>query len=172
MRQRLGIAQAMLGFPPLLLLDEPTNGLDPPQIRAMREVLADYARAGRTVVISSHLLAEIELTCSHVVVMHRGKLILTGAISELTRSDAVTLIGLAPGSDLPAAIGLLRTWGADAQPDGELIRVSGVASRSALVSALVSAGYEIESVDGRRHLEDVFMSLVGSSGHEVVDARG
>ncbi len=172
MRQRLGIAQAMLGFPPLLLLDEPTNGLDPPQIRAMREVLADYARAGRTVVISSHLLAEIELTCSHVVVMHRGKLILTGAISELTRSDAVTLIGLAPGSDLPAAIGLLRTWGADAQPDGELIRVSGVASRSALVSSLVSAGYEIESVDGRRHLEDVFMSLVGSSGHEVVDSRG
>ena len=85
MRQRLGIAQAMLGQPPLLLLDEPTNGLDPPQIRAMRPVLADYAAAGRTVVISSHLLAEVEQTCSHVVVMHRGKVILTGAVAELTK---------------------------------------------------------------------------------------
>ena len=60
MRQRLGIAQAMLGLPPLLVLDEPTNGLDPPQIRAMRAVLADYTAAGRTVVVSSHLLSEVE----------------------------------------------------------------------------------------------------------------
>ena len=73
MRQRLGIAQAMLGLPSLLVLDEPTNGLDPPQIKAMREVLADYAAAGRTVVISSHLLGEVEQTCSHVVVMDKGK---------------------------------------------------------------------------------------------------
>jgi ABC-2 type transport system ATP-binding protein len=172
MRQRLGIAQAMLGMPPLLLLDEPTNGLDPPQIRAMRQMLADYAAAGRTVVISSHLLAEVELTCSHVVVMHRGKVILAGAISDLTRSDAMTLIGLAPGADQAAAVALLRRWGADARLDGDLIRVSGMGSRSALVSTLVSAGYEIESVDGRRHLEDVFMSLVGDAGHEVVQARG
>ncbi len=89
MRQRLGIAQAMLGTPPLLLLDEPTNGLDPPQIRAMRQVLADYAAAGRTVVISSHLLAEVELTCSHVVVMHRGTVVLTGSVAELTRAGSL-----------------------------------------------------------------------------------
>ena len=73
MRQRLGIAQAMLGLPSLLVLDEPTNGLDPPQIKAMRAVLADYAAAGRTVVISSHLLSEVEHTCSHVVVMDQGR---------------------------------------------------------------------------------------------------
>ncbi len=83
MKQRLGIAQAMLGLPDLLLLDEPTNGLDPPQIRAMRGVLARYAAAGRTVVISSHLLAEVEQTCSHVVVMHRGRVVLEGAVAEL-----------------------------------------------------------------------------------------
>ncbi len=94
MRQRLGIAQAMLGLPPLLVLDEPTNGLDPPQIKAMRAVLADYAAAGRTVVLSSHLLAEVEHTCSHVIVMDKGKVVLTGAIEELTASDTVTLIGL------------------------------------------------------------------------------
>ena len=84
MRQRLGIAQAMLGLPQLLILDEPTNGLDPPQIRAMRPMLAEYAAAGRTVLLSSHLLAEVELTCSHVVVMHQGRVLTTGSVEELT----------------------------------------------------------------------------------------
>ena len=79
MRQRLAIAQAMLGLPDLLVLDEPTNGLDPPQIREMREVLGRYAATGRTVVVSSHLLAEVEQTCDHVVVMHQGRLVAAGA---------------------------------------------------------------------------------------------
>ncbi|MGV9306962.1 alpha/beta fold hydrolase [Nonomuraea sp. NPDC003727] len=83
MRQRLAIAQAMLGLPDLLVLDEPTNGLDPPQIREMREVLKRYARDGRTVIVSSHLLAEVEQTCSHVVVMHRGRLVSAGPVSDL-----------------------------------------------------------------------------------------
>lgn len=83
MRQRLGIAQAMLGMPDVLVLDEPTNGLDPPQIREMRQVLQDYARTGRTVVVSSHLLSEVEQTCSHVVVMHHGTLIAQGTVAEL-----------------------------------------------------------------------------------------
>ncbi|MEU7000635.1 CocE/NonD family hydrolase [Nonomuraea sp. NPDC046570] len=83
MRQRLAIAQAMLGLPDLLVLDEPTNGLDPPQIREMREVLKRYALTGKTVIVSSHLLAEVEQTCSHVVVMHRGRLIRTGPVDVL-----------------------------------------------------------------------------------------
>ncbi|GAA3409921.1 hypothetical protein GCM10018952_12390 [Streptosporangium vulgare] len=86
MRQRLAIAQAMLGLPDLLVLDEPTNGLDPPQIREMREVLIRYARGGRTVIVSSHLLAEVEQTCSHVVVMHRGRLVTAGTVAELLSS--------------------------------------------------------------------------------------
>jgi ABC-2 type transport system ATP-binding protein len=86
MRQRLGIAQAMLGMPKLLLLDEPTNGLDPPQIREMRDVLHKYAETGRTVVVSSHMLSEVEQTCSHVIVMHRGKLITMGEVKVLLSS--------------------------------------------------------------------------------------
>lgn len=87
MRQRLAIAQAMLGMPDLLVLDEPTNGLDPQQIVEMRQVLKDYAATGRTVIISSHLLAEIQQTCSHVVLMHRGKLIAFGPMKKiLTRN--------------------------------------------------------------------------------------
>lgn len=83
MRQRLGIAQAMLGLPDLLVLDEPTNGLDPPQIREMRQVMHDYAASGKTVIVSSHLLGEVEQTCSHVVVMNHGNLIYSGTVDEL-----------------------------------------------------------------------------------------
>ncbi|WP_049564947.1 alpha/beta fold hydrolase [Nonomuraea sp. SBT364] len=95
MRQRLAIAQAMLGLPDLLVLDEPTNGLDPPQIREMREVLKRYARDGRTVIVSSHLLAEVEQTCTHVVVMRRGRLVSAGPVSALL-SSAVTTNGHGP----------------------------------------------------------------------------
>jgi ABC-2 type transport system ATP-binding protein len=91
MRQRLGIAQAMLGLPEVLVLDEPTNGLDPPQIAEMREVLQRYAATGRTVVVSSHLLAEVEQTCTHVVVMHRGRLVAAGSVSEIAGSGSVQL---------------------------------------------------------------------------------
>ncbi|HEY5787553.1 MAG TPA: alpha/beta fold hydrolase [Microlunatus sp.] len=91
MRQRLGIAQAMLGQPPLLLLDEPTNGLDPPQINAMRAVLRDYAASGRTVVVSSHLLGEVEQTCTHVVMMSAGRVVLSGSVQELTQGHTVSL---------------------------------------------------------------------------------
>jgi len=85
MRQRLGIAQAMLGMPDLLLLDEPTNGLDPPQIKEMREVLRAYAQDGRTVIVSSHLLSEVEQTCSIVVVMGGGRVIAQGEVEVLLR---------------------------------------------------------------------------------------
>ncbi|GAA4076424.1 alpha/beta fold hydrolase [Actinomadura miaoliensis] len=86
MRQRLAIAQAMLGLPDLLVLDEPTNGLDPPQIREMREVLVRYAAAGRTVIVSSHLLAEVEQTCTHAVVMSRGRRVAAGPVAEIVGS--------------------------------------------------------------------------------------
>ncbi|MFG1821126.1 CocE/NonD family hydrolase [Microbispora bryophytorum] len=83
MRQRLAIAQAMLGLPDLLVLDEPTNGLDPPQIAEMRRVLKAYAERGRTVIVSSHMLAEVEQACTHVVVMHRGRLVSAGPVGDL-----------------------------------------------------------------------------------------
>ena len=162
MRQRLGIAQAMLGLPLVLILDEPTNGLDPPQIKAMRAVLADYAAAGRTVILSSHLLSEVEHTCSHVVVMDKGKVVLTGSVEELTASDTVTVIGLASAAEVGAAGETLQARGLRAEPEGKLLRVTGELPRQAIVAELVAAGYGVESVDGHRQLEEVFMSLVGS----------
>ena len=162
MRQRLGIAQAMLGLPPLLVLDEPTNGLDPPQIRTMRAVLADYTAAGRTVVVSSHLLSEVEHTCSHVVVMDKGKVVLTGAVEDLTASDTVTVIGLTDVADVGNAGRTLQARGLRAEPEGKLLRVTGDLPRQAIVAELVAAGYGVESVDGHRQLEEVFMSIVGT----------
>jgi len=113
MRQRLAIAQAMLGLPDLLVLDEPTNGLDPPQIREMRRVLKRYAERGRTVIISSHLLSEVEQTCDHVVVMQRGRLVAAGPVDGLLSSAGggngrledvfLALIAEGGGSAVPGA---------------------------------------------------------------------
>ena len=172
MRQRLGIAQAMLGLPQLLILDEPTNGLDPPQIKAMRAVLADYAAAGRTVLISSHLLSEVEHTCSHVVVMHRGRVVVAGSLAELTTPDGVTVIGLASRADTGRAVRALDGLGLDAEVEGDRIRVSGPLSRAAIVQGLVQAGVALESVDGRRQLEDVFLGLVGATAGAEDPADG
>ncbi len=163
MRQRLGIAQAMLGLPDLLLLDEPTNGLDPPQIKAMRTVLADYAAAGRTVVISSHLLAEVQQTCSHVVVMNQGRVVLEGSVAELTSTNDVTLVGLADPEQMAAAVAVVQAAGARASVDDDGLRVHGDLTRPDLVLRLVEAGIDIDSIDGHRQLEEVFMNLVGDS---------
>lgn len=92
MQQRLAIAQAMLGLPEVLVLDEPTNGLDPPQIAEMRVVLGRYAATGRTVIVSSHLLAEVEQTCTHVVVMHRGRLVAAGSVAEVAGAGSTQLV--------------------------------------------------------------------------------
>jgi ABC-2 type transport system ATP-binding protein len=170
MRQRLGIAQAMLGMPPLLVLDEPTNGLDPPQIKTMRAVLADYTAAGRTVVISSHLLSEVEHTCSHVVVMDKGKVVLTGAVEDLTASDTVTVIGLTDVADVGNAGRTLQARGLQAEPEGKLLRVTGELPRQAIVAELVAAGYGVESVDGHRQLEEVFMSIVDTPADGLEDS--
>jgi ABC-2 type transport system ATP-binding protein len=108
MRQRLAIAQAMLGLPEVLVLDEPTNGLDPLQIAEMREVLRRYAATGRTVVISSHLLAEVEQTCSHVVVMHKGRLVAAGSVAEIAGAGGIQLVVRNPvqAMDILAAAGV------------------------------------------------------------------
>ncbi|MER7205207.1 ATP-binding cassette domain-containing protein, partial [Streptomyces sp. NPDC000188] len=123
MRQRLAIAQAMLGLPDLLILDEPTNGLDPPQIREMREVMIRYAAAGRTVIVSSHLLAEVEQTCTHLVVMDRGRLVQAGPVADIIGAGDTLLVGLAADiSDaLVEKVGALPDVESAARADGGLL---------------------------------------------------
>ena len=162
MSQRLAIAQAMLGLPDLLVLDEPMNGLDPPQIREMRDVLLGYAAAGRTVILSSHLLGEVEQTCTHLVVMHRGRGLAAGPVTEITGDGAALVVGT---SQAQRAVSVLRDLdgieAAEPHPDGVVVHPNGVAP-SAVVAALVGAGIPVNRVGPGRRLEDAFLALIGA----------
>ncbi|QFQ97495.1 alpha/beta fold hydrolase [Streptomyces phaeolivaceus] len=166
MRQRLAIAQAMLGLPDLLILDEPTNGLDPPQIREMREVMIRYAAAGRTVIVSSHLLAEVEQTCTHLVVMDHGKLVQAGPVSKIVGSGDTLLVGTSEPVDEPvvekiaALPGVTSAVRAD---DGLVVRLDADGSARRLVAELVRLEVPVESVGPHRRLEDAFLTLIGES---------
>ncbi len=162
MRQRLAIAQAMLGLPDLLLMDEPTNGLDPPQIHAMREVLRRYAATGRTVLVSSHLLSEVEQTCSHVVVVHLGRTIASGTVAELIASSGEMVFTV---SDQEAAAAVLRPIARDVELTENGVQADlGDLPGSDAVAALVSAGVAVSAASPRNRLEDVFLSLISESG--------
>jgi ABC-2 type transport system ATP-binding protein len=164
MCQRLAIAQAMLGLPDLLVLDEPMNGLDPPQIREMRDVLLAYAAAGRTVILSSHLLGEVEQTCTHVVVMHEGRRLAAGPVAEIIGEAGALMVGT---PEPEHAVAVLRAMdgieGAEPHPDGVLVRHDGVPP-SAVVAALVGAGVPVERVGPSRRLEDAFLALIAAPG--------
>jgi ABC-2 type transport system ATP-binding protein len=165
MRQRVAIAQAMLGLPDLLVLDEPTNGLDPPQIHAMREVLRSYAATGRTVIVSSHLLAEIEQTCSHVVVMAKGQKIAQGTVEEIVGHGGAVSVGLADDADTDRAAAVLEALPGvtTSRTDEGLVADLEGTGRAVALRALVEAGIAVESFTPRRRLEDAFLALVGES---------
>jgi ABC-2 type transport system ATP-binding protein len=160
MGQRLAIAQAMLGLPDLLVLDEPMNGLDPPQIREMRDALLRYAAEGRAVILSSHLLAEVEQTCSHVVVMHQGRRVAAGPVADIVGDGAALLVGT---TQADRAVSVLRRLaGIDSvhrHADGVQVQPNGVPA-SAVVAALVGAGIPVDRVGPSRRLEDAFLALI------------
>ena len=165
MSQRLAIAQAMLGLPDLLVLDEPMNGLDPPQIREMRDVLLRYAGDGRrAVIVSSHLLGEVEQTCTHVVVMGKGRWLAAGSVSDIIGQAGGLVVGTAQ-ADLAVSVlaGLAGIDGVEAHPDGILVHPNGMPA-SEVVAALVGAGVPVEKVDRVRRLEEAFLELVSAPG--------
>ncbi|MEU4260579.1 alpha/beta fold hydrolase [Streptomyces argenteolus] len=164
MRQRLAIAQAMLGMPDLLILDEPTNGLDPPQIREMRDVMIRYAAAGRTVIVSSHLLSEVEQSCTHLVVMDRGRLVQAGPVAEITGSGDMLLVTTAAEVPEPLVdkVAALPGVGSAVRVDdghGLLVRLDG-ATAAQLVAELVRLDVPVTGVGPYRRLEDAFLTLI------------
>ncbi|MEU7048611.1 alpha/beta fold hydrolase [Streptomyces eurythermus] len=166
MRQRLAIAQAMLGLPDLLILDEPTNGLDPPQIREMREVMIRYAAGGRTVIVSSHLLAEVEQTCTHLVVMDRGRLVRAGEVRDIVGSGDTLLVGTARPVEEPVAEKVAALPGvasAVRTDDGLLVRLAPGGTAERLVAELVRLELPVASIGPHRRLEDAFLTLIGGS---------
>ncbi|MGD3107176.1 alpha/beta fold hydrolase [Streptomyces sp. YGL11-2] len=169
MRQRLALAQAMLGLPDLLILDEPTNGLDPPQIREMREVMIRYAAAGRTVIVSSHLLAEVEQSCTHLVVMDRGQLVQAGPVADIVGSGDTLLVGVADGVRLPDALvekvgALPGVVSASRAEEGLLVRLADPAGTPGLLGELLRLDIPVHRVGPHRRLEDAFLTLIGGDG--------
>ena len=163
MRQRLGLAQALLGKPDLLVLDEPTNGLDPQQMREVRNVVRRAAAGGTTVLLSSHLLSEVEQVCDRAAVMNNGELIAVGAVSELV--GATTTIYLEV-DDLQLANTVLEELdGVRAvTPEGRGLCVDlDGAERKEVVVALVGAGVGVETITARHQLEDAFIGLLAEA---------
>jgi ABC-2 type transport system ATP-binding protein len=167
MRQRLGIAHALLGDPEVLILDEPANGLDPAGIRWMRDLLRGYANEGGTVLLSSHLLNEIERVADEIVVIGHGKIVAQGTKDELlagagtfTRStdDAALMGALAAES-----IVVQRTSTGGLQVEAEPIAVGRVAVAHQIVLTELRGG-------GSRGLEEMFLDLTADAAREEVAA--
>ncbi len=171
MRQRLGIGQALLGEPAALVLDEPANGLDPEGIRWMRHLLREFATDGGTVLLSSHLLREVEATVDELVVIGAGRVVAQGSLASLLAGRGVTVRGLDPAG-LHAA---LTTAGLAVEPvDGRSaeggLRVDADAAsvgRAALAAGQVLVELRDSDTNG---LEDLFFSLTGSP--EEAGSRG
>jgi len=163
MRQRLGLAVAMLGEPEILVLDEPTNGLDPSGMREIRRLLKRLADGGTTVFISSHLLAEVEVMCDRVGVLSRGRLVAEGPPSVLRGAAVRVRLDV---DDVARARGVLSAIpGVELSQESDRllrIRLLGDVTAARVNAALVSAGVAVSAlVPERESLEDVFLELVG-----------
>ncbi|WP_433344956.1 alpha/beta fold hydrolase [Micromonospora sp. CA-111912] len=163
MRQRLAIAQAMLGLPELLVLDEPTDGLDPPQIAEMRRVLQRYATDGRAVLVSSHLLAEVEQTCTHAVVVNKGRIVASGPVEDIVGESPSVLLDVTDPAAAREVLGRLDGVTVLPDSDGNLVVDTNGTARSEVVAELVRAGIGVDRVVPRRRLEDAFLALVGEN---------
>jgi ABC-2 type transport system ATP-binding protein len=162
MRQRLGLAGALLGDPGALVLDEPVNGLDPEGIRWMRGLLGELAAEGRTVLVSSHLLSEVQQTVSEVIVIARGRLVHEGALEALG-GGAQVLVDSPYRAALAAAIGQQASVTADARG----LLVTGLTAAE-LGHLAFAAGIELSQLSTvGEGLEDVFLDLVGEGGRAV-----
>lgn len=167
MGQRLGIAAALLGDPAVILLDEPVNGLDPEGIRWMRTLCKSLAAEGRTVFISSHLMAEMALTADQLVVIGKGRLIAEMSVADfVARSSTKSLLARVGSPD--AFVSAVRAIGGDvvANADGTMT-VTGV-DAVAVGDAALAAGVAIYELSAQASLEDAFMELTGST----VEYRG
>jgi len=159
MRQRLGLAFALLGDPPVLVLDEPINGLDPEGIRWMRELLTSLAAEGRTVLVSSHLLSEVEQSVDRVVIISRGRLVHEGTLAGLEAGTRVSV----DAPDRAALVAALAAAGATIESKGDGIQVSALAA--AEIGAIAQrAGVPLSLLRPEQAgLENVFLELVGGS---------
>jgi ABC-2 type transport system ATP-binding protein len=161
MKQRLGIAQALLTRPELIILDEPTTGLDPQGMKEVRELIRQLARKeGMTIFLSSHLLAEIEQVATRMAVVHRGKVVAQGTIAELLDKEATDYsLQASPVKQALKVIKSLR-WVRIISSGADRIELQLQPGRAAeLIKVLVTQGIEVSALSPRRTLEDFFLRV-------------
>jgi ABC-2 type transport system ATP-binding protein len=174
MKQRLAIAAALLPDPELLVLDEPTNGLDPAGIVEIRELLRSWATDGRTVVVSSHLLGEIQAMVDHLVVIRFGELVYSGSLAGLM-AHATERVVVAPelADDMPRLVDVVEANGWAGEVSGDELIVNLPAERSAeLGRAISAAGLTLRMLNPEADsLETVFLRLTGATDAELAQQR-
>ncbi|MEV0248069.1 ABC transporter ATP-binding protein [Nocardia sp. NPDC050712] len=157
MKQRLGVGCALLGSPDLLILDEPTNGFDPAGMAEMRELITDLAAAGHTILLSSHLLGEVQEICDRVGVISGGKLLAESTVAEM-RGHATLFVRAEPATVVLEAV---RAAGGTATPAPGGIRIDAGAEAAPLIArAIVEAGAQLHELrTDERSLEEVFFEM-------------
>jgi ABC-2 type transport system ATP-binding protein len=166
MKQRLGLAGALLHHPALLILDEPSNGLDPAGIVAMRQLLLDLARDGATILLCSHLLAEVQQICDRVLILAEGRMVAQGEVLHLLRRGAHTRLRV---DNLPLAERLLRdaAWVEGVVRDGDALLVTLTDAHDLTLGRLLAAN-GLAVLELRRQeldLEQMFLALTGQPRH-------
>jgi len=163
MRQRLGLATALLGDPQVLILDEPANGLDPEGVHWLRGFLRQLADQGRTVLVSSHVLAEVAQTVDQVVIIASGRLVTQSTLAALTaRTDQLVRVRTPQAEALRS---LLAAQGIHAEPDGADQLLAAGTTNEAVGRAAAAAGIVIYEMGAERsNLEDVFLQLTSQQG--------
>jgi ABC-2 type transport system ATP-binding protein len=163
MRQRLGLATALLGDPRVLILDEPANGLDPEGVHWLRGFLRQLADQGRTVLVSSHVLAEVAQTVDEVVIIARGRLVTQSTLAALTaRTDQLVRVRTPQAETL---LPLLATQGIQARPDGtDQLIATGTTPETVGQTAAAAGIVLYEMTAERSNLEDVFLQLTSPQG--------
>jgi ABC-2 type transport system ATP-binding protein len=174
MKQRLGIAAALLSDPELLILDEPTNGLDPAGIVEIRELLRELGRNGRTVIVSSHQLSEIEAVCDHLVVIRFGELIFSGPMAEVMKRTREHIdIAAEHPADLVRLEAALVAGGWSVTSVDDVLQIAAVASRAAdLNRAATAAGITLSRLAvAQDNLEEIFLEMTGRVDGELANGR-
>ncbi|MFI5927338.1 ABC transporter ATP-binding protein [Micromonospora sp. NPDC051543] len=168
MKQRLAVASALLKDPRLLILDEPANGLDPAGIREMRDLMRSLAAAGVTVLVSSHILGEIQLICDHVTIISRGRRVATGRVDEVLaghdRHEFLVRV-----AEPERAADVLRAAELAAAVEGETLVVGGATDPTVISRVLGEQDLWVaELTPLRPDLESVFLELTGAGEHPSV----
>jgi len=160
MKQRLGFARLLLARPEILVIDEPTNGLDPGEIREIRELIVRLTDGGATVLLSSHHLSEVEQTCSQVVVMNHGRLVAGGTVAELIGSSGSVYVEVDDRERARTVLaGVAGVQDVTHSGDGLIVELHS-GRRSDLVAALTAAGVRVETIMQTQRLEDAFLDLL------------